>query len=126
MTLTTAKPAKAGIYWQAAIFTSFGVGVEPDLQFKQTPDAGFNLVATPTVGMLGPQKFTLHLSPCIAIAIGTEETTSFGMALTPRIGMGFSPDTAFTLTVFPVIGMAGKGVIRGRQVNTAVTRSATH
>lgn len=126
MTLTTASPSKAGIFWRAAIFTSFGVGVEPDLQFKQIPDTGFNLAVTPSVGMLGPQKFSLHFSPMIAMLPGTEETTGFHLSLAPRIGMGFSPKTAFAFTVFPIIGMSGQPVVRGRQMNTAVTRAATH
>ena len=122
MTVTTAGPPPAGIYWQAVILASFGLTVEPNLAFKTTPDVRFGIAVTPKVGMLPPQSFTLRLRPFMRMAGGTHKSADFNMKIDPKIG--WIPCTSTTLMVTPSIGMAGRGIIRGHQVNTSVSRAS--
>lgn len=122
MTVTTAGPPPAGVYWQAVISASFGLTVEPNLVFKTTPDARFNIAVSPKIGMLPPQSFNLRLAPLISMAGGTHKSGAFSVKLDPKIG--WIPCTAMTLMVTPSIGMAARGVVRGHQVNTSVSRAS--
>lgn len=123
MTVTTAGPPPAGVYWQAVISASFGLTVEPSLDFKTKPDARFNIGVSPSIGMLPPQSFTLLLAPLISMAGGLRKPAAFSVGLTPKIG--WIPCTATTLLVTPSIGMTGREVTHGSQVNTAVSRAST-
>jgi hypothetical protein len=124
MPLTTGGPPPPGIYWQAAIFTAMDVVVEPNIVMRNIPDLTVDLTVTPRIQMLPPQLFPLLISPMIVMKAGTEETTSFNLRLSPNIH--WIPTTAVQLTFTPSIGMAAKGITRGRHINTAVTRAATY
>jgi hypothetical protein len=124
VTLTTASPPAAGIYWQAVVLAAMSVNVEPNIAFKQIPDAGFNIAVVPSIAMLPPQHFGPRVSPLISMAGGSRQLGSFGIRVTPRIN--WIPSTAFDLTITPALSMTGNPISRGNQLNVAVTRSATY
>ena len=128
MSLTTAGPPAAGIYWQAAIYASFSVVAGSALTQRNIPEATMRLHATPRVGMLPPQKFGLFASASLGMTVGTEESTTFAIHVTSRTGFGQAQSTSFNLRVTASTGFGGAeitGVPPQRQVNVAVSRAAT-
>lgn len=125
MTFTTGGPPPAGITWQALIFKSFGMSVDPEIVMRNEPDAYFNLAVTPTIGMRPPSRFKLNLSLMIAMAGGTRVPATFGLSVAPQISMRQIPSAKATLAVTPVFSMSGRAPRRSTQINVAVTRTAT-
>lgn len=119
----TAPIFPSGIYWQAVVLAAFTLEVEPSLRFKGSPDAAFNLSVTPALSMRPPMGVALILAPLFSMKGGTHVETSFQISVTPQIS--WIPSTAFDLTVTPSISMTAKPVVRGRQINVAVTRAST-
>lgn len=103
MTLTTASPPPAGIYWQAVVLASMGLSVDPALNFRQVPEASMNLRVSPQISMLTPQNFGLHVSPTFGIVGGSRQAGEFDLSVSP--GISWIPSTAFEMDVSPSFGM---------------------
>lgn len=127
MPLTTAGPAPAGIYWCAAIYTSLTLGASAQMTIQTIQNRRFDLSVTPQIGMLPPQTFAMRVSASIGMQVGTEETTAFGLVVTPGLDMSQIQSVAFGLTVTASIEPSGqpKPGLPAPQVNVAVTRAST-
>lgn len=113
MTFTTGGPPSPGITWQALIFKSFGLSVDPELVMRENPQAAFNLAVTPSLEMRPPSKFRIRLAPMIAMGGGSDTNAAVDLAVSPRLGFGNVPATAMRLRVTPAISMNGRDKERG-------------
>lgn len=113
MTFTTGGPPAPGITWQALIFKSFTMSVDPELVMRENPQAAFNLAVTPSLEMRPPSKFRIRLAPMIAMGGGSDTNAALDLAVSPRLGFGNVPSTAMRLRVTPVISMNGHDKERG-------------
>lgn len=125
MALTTAGPPPAGIYWCAAIYTSFSLTAASQLAVREIPRAKLHLYATPKIGMLPPQNFALRASASLGMLVGTEETTAFRLEATSALYMGQVISTSFKIAMTASLSFGGVAEApRGGQINVAVGRAA--
>lgn len=126
MPVTTAGPPPAGIYWWAAIYTSFELTVAAQLAMRNIPDAHVDLQVTPKIGMRPPQSFTLLANASLEMQVGTEETAEFALTATPSLRMGHTPSTSFHLQVTVSMSFTATAEApHGRQTNATISRAAT-
>lgn len=124
----TAPTFPAGISWQAVILAPLTLTADPIIGVKTTPNATLDLDVTPQIGMRPPSLLSLIVIPQIGAGVGGAGTLS--LAISPSIGMIGSavPLGVLKLSVTPSIGIGGAQLLpsKSRNINTAVTRAATH